>query len=87
MLVLAGCEQNRVGLVSPRQAERFKPGRFPEPASGELLLDSAGDPMNRLDKRMKPMRGSAVRFVLRSGTYGALPLMAHPQRSARFACF
>ena len=39
--------------------------------------------MNRLNKRIEPMRGSAVRFVLRSGTYGALPLMAHPQRWAQ----
>ena len=34
------------------------------------------------NKRVEPMRGSAARFVLNSGVPGALPLMAHPQRSA-----
>jgi hypothetical protein len=32
------------------------------------------------NKRIEPMRGSAIRLVLYSGTCGALPLMAHPQR-------
>ena len=31
------------------------------------------------------MRGSAVRLVLCSGVSGALPLMAHPQRSSRLS--
>jgi hypothetical protein len=34
-------------------------------------------------KRIEPMRGSAISFILYSGARGALPLMAHPQRSAK----
>jgi hypothetical protein len=33
-------------------------------------------------KRIEPMRGSAIRLVFHSAIWGALPLMAHPQRSA-----
>jgi hypothetical protein len=32
------------------------------------------------------MRGSAIRFALHSACCGALPLMAHPQRSAADPC-
>jgi hypothetical protein len=32
------------------------------------------------NKRIEPMRGSAVRLAPNSVAYGALPLMAHPQR-------
>jgi hypothetical protein len=34
------------------------------------------------NKRIEPMRGSAVRLALYLVACGALPLMAHPQRSA-----
>ena len=36
--------------------------------------------LRRLNQRIEPMRGTAIRFVVHSATYGALPLMAHPQR-------
>jgi hypothetical protein len=32
------------------------------------------------NKRIEPMRWSAIRFVVYSGICGALPLMAHPCR-------
>ena len=35
---------------------------------------------NQANKRIEPMRGSAVRPFVYSGVWGALPLMAHPQR-------
>ena len=38
--------------------------------------------MSWSNKRIEPMRGSAVTLVLYSGVSGALPLMAHPRRSA-----
>jgi hypothetical protein len=37
------------------------------------------------NQRIEPMRGSAVRLAPYAGTCGALPLMAHPQRSATMA--
>ena len=36
--------------------------------------------LRRLDKRIEPIRGSAIRSLLPSASCGALPLMAHPQR-------
>jgi hypothetical protein len=37
-------------------------------------------PDGRANKRIEPMRRSAVRLVPLSGTVGALLIMAHPQR-------
>ena len=34
------------------------------------------------NKRNEPMRESAFRLALYSGVWGAVPLMAHPRRSA-----
>jgi hypothetical protein len=36
-----------------------------------------------VNKRIEPMRGSAIRLLLYSGACGTLLLMAHPQRSVK----
>jgi hypothetical protein len=41
--------------------------------------------LGKANERIEPMRGSAVRLVLHPDAGGALPLMAHPQRSAKLA--
>jgi hypothetical protein len=39
--------------------------------------------IGQANQRIEPMRGSAVRLVPSLGVRGALPLMAHPQRSVK----
>jgi hypothetical protein len=34
------------------------------------------------NKRIEPMTGSAVTFIVEANALGALPVMAHPHRSA-----
>ena len=54
-----------------------EPSTFSLSACGALIL---GCRFRKLNQRIEPMRGSAVRSVLYSTASGALPLMAHPHR-------